>query len=336
MIFKTIISKILQMIIVLFVVSTLTFILMKLSPGNPVNQILHLDTAQVSQSQIKSTEQKLGLNDSIFVQWWQWMKQLLHFNLGKSLQTDESVSHLIINYLGPTLIITFGTFIVSMIISIPLGTIAAIHYHRFLDQLIRILTTLSVCLPSFFIGLILIFIFDQKLNLLPTSDDNTIAVFILPIITMSVGMCAYYIRLIRSNLLDQYHSPIVEASRLRGMSERYILLNDIFKPALLPIVPLVGLSVGSLIGGTVVIENLFDISGLGYLLVDSIKSRDYPVVQGCVLFISSFVVVINTIADVISILLDPKQRYSTKKNKFSIFNVSRRNNHRKVGDHHEI
>ena len=103
--------------------------------------------------------------------------------------------------------------------------------------------------------------------------------------TLSLGMCAYIIRLIRSNLLSLYQSNIVKSSRLRGMSERYILMHDLLKPTLLPIIPLLGISLGSLIGGTVVIENLFDIPGIGYLLMDSIKSRDYPIIQGCVLFI---------------------------------------------------
>ena len=160
MMFKTIISKILQMMIILFVITTLTFILMKLSPGNPVNKILHLNTTQVSQSQIQATEQKLGLNDSIFVQWWHWMSHLLHFNLGTSFQTNEPVTQEIASYIGPTLIITFGTLIVSMIISIPLGIFAALNYHKTLDHLIRIFTSLSVSLPSFFIGLILLFIFN--------------------------------------------------------------------------------------------------------------------------------------------------------------------------------
>lgn len=121
-------------------------------------------------------------------------------------------------------------------------------------------------------------------------------------------MCAYIIRLVRSNLLTLLQSNIVQASRLRGMNERYILIHDLLKPTILPIIPLLGISLGSLIGGTVVIENLFDIPGIGYLLMDSIKSRDYPVIQGCVLFIGFFVVIINTIADLLTLLLDPKQR----------------------------
>lgn len=333
---KTIISKFLQMIIVLFILTTLTFILMKVLPGNPVGKILHLDTSQVSNSQIKATENKLGLNDSIFSQWWHWFSQLLHFDLGTSYQTGDSVSKELLNYISPTLIITFGTLVLSMIISMPLGIIAALNYHKSLDKLIRILTSLSVSLPSFFIGLVLLFIFNQKLNLLPTSEEEgSITSYILPIVTMSIGMCAYYIRFIRSNLLEQYQSPIVEASRLRGMPEKYILFHDIFKPTMLPVIPLLGLSIGSLIGGTVVIENLFDIPGLGYFLVDSIKSRDYPVIQGCVLLIGFFVVIINTIADLLALFIDPKQRFAMM-SKHQLFNFKQSNIDKSEGDHHEF
>ena len=319
--FKMIIYKLSQMIVVLFILTTITFILMKLSPGNPVDKILHLDISHVSNEQIETTENKLGLNNPIFIQWWHWLNQLFHFDLGTSYQTSEPVIKEIANYLGPTLIITFGTLIVSLVISIPLGIIAAVYYHKIWDRIIRVMTSLSVSLPSFFIGLILLYIFSLKLN-------------ILPIITMSIGMCAYYIRFIRSTLLEQYQTPIVESSRLRGMPERYILFQDILKPTILPIIPLLGLSIGSLIGGTVVIENLFDIPGLGYFLVDSIKSRDYPVIQGCVLFIGFFVVIINTIADLLSLLIDPKQRYAITQKETSKFKWF--NSHRKEGRNDEV
>ena len=332
--FKMIIYKLSQMIIVLFILTTITFILMKLSPGNPVDKILHLDISHVSHEQIETTENKLGLNNPIFIQWWHWLNQLFHCDLGTSYQTSEPVIREIANYLGPTLIITFGTLIMSLVISIPLGIIAAIYYHKIWDRIIRVMTSLSVSLPSFFIGLILLYIFSLKLNVLPTSDEGRFASYILPIITMSIGMCAYYIRFIRSTLLEQYQTPIVESSRLRGMPERYILFQDILKPTILPIIPLLGLSIGSLIGGTVVIENLFDIPGLGYFLVDSIKSRDYPVIQGCVLFIGFFVVIINTIADLLSLLIDPKQRYAITQKETSKFKWF--NSHRKEGRNDEV
>lgn len=308
---KAFIKRFLQMIIVLFIISLLTFILMKLSPGNPVDKILHLDVAQVSSEQIKATEDKLGLNDSFFSQWWHWFNQILHLDLGTSYETNEPVTKAIVDYAPPTLLISLLTLIMSLVISIPLGVIAAKTYHGKTDKIIRIMTSLSVSLPSFFIGIMLIYIFNRVLHI----DSKLLTQYILPVFTLSLGMCAYMIRFIRSNLLDLYQTPIVEASRLRGMTEQYILLHDLLKPALLPVIPLLALSLGSLIGGTVVIENLFDIPGLGYLLMDSIKSRDYPVIQGCVLFIGFFVVLINTVGDIVTIIVDPKQRLQQRVSK---------------------
>ncbi|MDH5059566.1 ABC transporter permease, partial [Enterococcus faecalis] len=158
--------------------------------------------------------------------------------------------------------------------------IAAKYYHTWLDSLIRSVTSFTVSIPSFFLGTILIYVFAQKWNLLPSSGLDTMAGYILPVIALSVGMSAYYVRLMRSNLVELYQSKEVEAARLRGMSERYILWQDLFKPAIIPIITVLGMSVGSLIGGTVVIENLFGIPGIGHFLVDSIRARDYPVVQG--------------------------------------------------------
>ncbi|MBJ6166681.1 ABC transporter permease [Staphylococcus aureus] len=213
-IIKSMLYRLMQMIVVLFVISTLTFILMKLSPGNPVDKILHLDVAQVSTEQINATKDKLGLNDSLLVQWWHWMNHLLHFNLGKSFESKEPVTQILFNYAPITLLISFSTLVVSLCISIPLGIIAAKRFHKWTDKVIRVISTLSISLPAFFIGIILLFI----------------------------------------------------------------------------------------------VTNLMNIPGIGYLLMDSIKSRDYPVIQGCVLFIGFFVVIINTIADLLTLLLDPKQR----------------------------
>ncbi|HII1394798.1 TPA: nickel transporter permease [Staphylococcus aureus] len=153
----------------------------------------------------------------------------------------------------------------SLCISIPLGIIAAKRFHKWTDKVIRVISTLSISLPAFFIGIILLFIVTNLMNI----DSVILSQFILPVITLSLGMCAYIIRLVRSNLLMLLQSNIVQASRLRGMNERYILIHDLLKPTILPIIPLLGISLGSLIGGTVVIENLFDIPGIGYLLSEN-------------------------------------------------------------------
>ncbi|UUY79117.1 ABC transporter permease [Staphylococcus saprophyticus] len=310
MILKNILSRIGQMIIVLFVLSTITFILMKLTPGDPIDKILHLDVANVSSDQIEATKAKLGLDQPVIIQYVQWLGQIIQLNFGISYQTGEPVIKELIYYTPPTLFIAVMTIVVVFVVAIPLGMIAAKYYHTWLDSLIRSVTSFTVSIPSFFLGTILIYVFAQKWNLLPSSGLDTMAGYILPVIALSVGMSAYYVRLMRSNLVELYQSKEVEAARLRGMSERYILWQDLFKPAIIPIITVLGMSVGSLIGGTVVIENLFGIPGIGHFLVDSIRARDYPVVQGAVIMIGFFVVLANTMSDLLLLWIDPKRRYN--------------------------
>ena len=310
MILKNILSRIGQMIIVLFVLSTITFILMKLTPGDPIDKILHLDVANVSSDQIEATKAKLGLDQPVIIQYVQWLGQIIQLNFGTSYQTGEPVIKELIYYTPPTLFIAVMTIVVVFVVAIPLGMIAAKYSHTWLDSLVRSVTSFTVSIPSFFLGTILIYVFAQKWNLLPSSGLDTMAGYILPVIALSVGMSAYYVRLMRSNLVELYQSKEVEAARLRGMSERYILWQDLFKPAIIPIITVLGMSVGSLIGGTVVIENLFGIPGIGHFLVDSIRARDYPVVQGAVIMIGFFVVLANTMSDLLLLWIDPKRRYN--------------------------
>ncbi|MEK4560866.1 nickel ABC transporter permease [Staphylococcus sp. FSL K6-3157] len=318
MILKNILSRIGQMIIVLFVLSTITFILMKLTPGDPVDKILHLDVANVSSEQIEATKQKLGLDQPVVIQYIQWLGQIVQLNFGTSYQTGEPVINELIYYTPPTAFIAVLTIIIVFIVAVPLGIIAAKYYHTWIDTLIRIVTSFTVSIPSFFLGTLLIYVFAQKLNLLPSSGLDSLAGYVLPVIALSIGMSAYYVRLMRSNLVELYQSKEIEAARLRGMSERYILWKDLFKPAILPVVTVLGMSIGSLIGGTVVIENLFGIPGIGHFLVDSIRARDYPVVQGAVLMIGFLVVLANTISDLLLLWLDPKRRYNKKRKKTKV------------------
>ncbi|MCU5745400.1 ABC transporter permease [Staphylococcus sp. SQ8-PEA] len=313
MIMKRILSRIGQMIIVLFVLSTITFILMKLTPGDPVDKVLHLDEANVSQAQVDATKSKLGLNQPIWLQYVQWLGEIIHLNFGNSYQTGEPVLHELTYYAPPTLTLALGTMIVVSIVTIPLGMLAAKYHGTVIDTLIRLLSSFVVSIPSFFIGTVLIFLFDQQLHWLSSSDSASPTSYIMPIIALSMGMSAYYVRLIRSSLVTLYQSKEVRASRNRGMSERYIIMKDMLKPTLIPMVTMLGMSVGSLIGGTVVIENLFGIPGIGRFLVDSIRARDYPVVQGAVIMIGCFVVLANTLSDLFILWLDPERRYSIKK-----------------------
>lgn len=236
MILKNILSRIGQMIIVLFVLSTITFILMKFTPGDPIDKVLHLDVANVSSEQIEETKARLGLDQSPVVQYFQWLGQIVQLNFGTSYQTGEPVINELIFYTPPTAFIAILTIIIVFIVAVPSGIVAAKYYHTWVDTFIRSVTSLTVSIPSFFLGTILIYLFAQKLNLLPSSGLDSMAGYIMPVIALSVSMSAYYVRLMRSNLVELYNSKEVEAARLRGMSERYILWKDLFKPAIIPVI----------------------------------------------------------------------------------------------------
>ncbi len=195
-IIKSMMYRLIQMIVVLFVISTLTFILMKLSPGNPVDKILHLDVAQVSTEQINATKDKLGLNDSLLVQWWHWMNHLLHFNLGKSFELKEPDNIYIIQLCTHNIThIIFNISSVVMHIYTASYIIAAKRFHKWTDKVIRVISaTLSISLPAFFIGIIFYYLLSEIW--IKQQDSVILSQFILPVLTLSLGMCAYIIRFV--------------------------------------------------------------------------------------------------------------------------------------------
>ncbi|MDU9268679.1 ABC transporter permease [Staphylococcus coagulans] len=313
MLIKRFVRLIIKMISVLWILSTITFILMKLTPGDLVVHILHVGEANVSQSTINATRQAYGLNDQWLIQYGRWLGHVLHFDFGESYQTHEPVLKALIFHAQPTIMIAILTIMVVMMTALPLGTWAGCHPNSKMDRLIRITTSMTVSLPSFFLGIVLIHIFAVRLNILPASGYTSPIHLVLPVMAMSIGMSAYYIRLMRSTVMNLYQSREVAASRLRGVSERYIFFTDILKPALVPVVTILGLSIGSLVGGTVVIERVFSIPGLGQFLVDSVRARDYPVIQGIVLMMGVIVVLANMLSDMLILFLDPKQRLQHQK-----------------------
>ncbi|UEX90351.1 nickel ABC transporter permease [Staphylococcus ratti] len=305
---KSFLSRFGQMILVLWVLSTITFILMKLTPGDPISKQLHAGEVNVSQTQLEAVKAAHGLNQSYLVQYADWLSHVLRLDFGQSYQTGHDVMSALLHYAPPTLILAGLTIGVVLCVSIPLGITAAWHHQRTLDYAIRIGSSIAVSLPSFFLAIVLIYIFASRLQWLPIAGFSSPLHLILPVAALSISMCAYYVRLMRVTLLELYRSREVEIARLRGLSERFILKHLLLKPALTPIVTMIALSMGSLIGGTVVIENIFNIPGLGQFLVDSIRARDYPVIQGIVLFLGLIVVIANTVGDVIVSKLDPKRR----------------------------
>lgn len=311
---KLIKERMLQLVVVLFFLSVVTFVLMKLAPGDPVLVMLDIETVNVSQSQEIELRSQLGFDEPILIQYGKWMLNILRLDLGTSYVKGKPVLDELLARLPTTVQLSLGGLVVMILIAAPLGILAAKYQGKFLDHISRFLALIGASIPSFWMGLLLIYGFSYKLNWLPTMGKGTFAHMILPSITLGFGMAAVYARLLRSGLLESLSQEYIRAARGRGIAEWRVLLIHALRAALLPVVTVFGISIGSLLTGSVVIEILFSWPGLGSMVVDAIFQRDYPIIQGYILLTGTFVVVINLLVDLLYGVLDPRIRYGKEKN----------------------
>jgi nickel ABC transporter permease subunit NikB len=308
-VFKLVRKRLQQLVLVLFLLSLLTFTLMKLAPGDPVLLILGADELLVTQAQEAALRKELGFDQPLLAQYGKWMLNLLQLDFGKSFIKGKPVLDEMFARLPTTIQLTVGGLIVMVLIAAPLGLLAAKYPNRWPDHVGRILALIGASIPAFWMGLLLIYAFAFKLQLLPTMGKSSLLHMILPSITLGFGMAAVYARLLRAGLLESLSQEYIRAARARGVAEWRILTKHALRAALLPVVTVFGLSIGNLLAGSVIVETLFSWPGLGSMVVEAIFQRDYPIVQGYVLFTGIFVVFINLFVDLIYGLLDPRIRY---------------------------
>lgn len=301
-------KRLLQLVMVLFLLSLATFTLMKLSPGDPVMKILQVDEMPVTQADEEALRKELGFDRPLIVQYGQWMLNLLRLDLGHSHIKGIPVWDEMMERIVPTVQMTAGGLVVMMLIAAPLGILAARYPGRWPDHLSRLLALIGASIPSFWMGLLLIYVFSYKLQWLPTMGRGGFLHVILPSVTLGFAMAAVYARLLRAGLLESLSQEYIRAARARGIAEWRIMINHALRAALLPVVTVFGMSIGSLLAGTVVVEMLFSWPGLGSMAVEAIYQRDYPVLQGYVLLTGLFVVVVNLFVDIVYGLLDPRIR----------------------------
>ena len=306
---KQLINRIIQMIVVLFGISLVTFALTYLSPGDPVRTMYASSGMIPSEEVIQQTREALGLNRSFFVQYWCWLKDCLTGYFGISYSAKKPVVDVILLRLVPTLKLAFMSLIVMLMISLPLGMLAAVKKNKIIDFLIRGLTFLGTSIPNFWVGLMLLYVVALKFKLLPViSTGDGIEKMILPVLTLAFSMAAKYTRQVRTAVLEELNQDYVIGARARGIKESTILWRHVFPNALLPLITLLGLSLGSLLGGTAVVEVIFSYPGLGSLAVSAIKSYDYPLIQAYVMWIALIYMVINLLVDISYKYIDPRVR----------------------------
>lgn len=306
--FRHLFSRMIQLILVLFMLSIATFLLMKMAPGDPVLTILKASEGAVSQSDQEQVREQLGLNLPLVQQYGLWLWSVLQLDLGRSLVNNRAVWDLMMDRLPATVSLAAGAIIVLLLVSISLGVVAAKYKGKWPDHLSRLFALIGASIPSFWLGLLLVFAFAFKLNWLPTMGSGDVRHLILPSITLGFVMAPEYIRLLRSGILDALSQEYVRAARARGIAEWRIIAKHALRAALLPIMTIFGMSLSALLAGSVVTEALFAWPGLGSMVMEAITQRNYPVIQGYVLLTGVFVVSANVLVDLSYRLLDPRIR----------------------------
>lgn len=302
-----VINRIFQMIFLLFGISFIVFCLMYLAPGDPVLAMYALNGGVPSEEIIQATRQELGLNDPFFLQYFNWLKNCLSGDLGMSFYYNKPVMTVISHRIFPTLKLAFLSLTLVVIISLPLGFITAIKQNQFTDYFLRFISFIGISLPNFWVGLILIYIFSIKLGLFPVVSNGTgFNQIILPAITLSFSMCGKYIRQIRIIILEELNQNYVVGARARGIKESEIWIKEVLPNILIPLITLLGVSFGSLLGGTAIVEVIFSYPGLGNMAVLAVSSRDYLLIQGYVLFTAIIYMIFNFLVDISYAFFDPK------------------------------
>ncbi|MFP3847114.1 nickel ABC transporter permease, partial [Priestia filamentosa] len=249
-----------------------------------------------------------GFNKPLLVQYGYWLLNFVQLDFGQSYVTGQPVIEMILTGLPATVELTIGSMIVMLAVSIPLGSLSALYRDSWIDQASRILSIIGAAIPSFWLGLIFIDLISVRFSWLPTMGRDGLPSLILPSLTLGLAISSVYVRLLRSSLLDSLGQEFIRSARARGLSDKRIFLVHAFRHSLPPVITVFGVSLGSLIGGVVVIEVLFAYPGIGKLVVDAIRQRDYPLIQGYILIMSAVVFIVNTCVDLSYRYLNPEMK----------------------------
>ncbi len=274
-------------------------------PGDPVEVMLGESARPADREALRTA---LGLDQPLLSQLMSYLKGLLHFDLGQSLHSKQPIADLLMQRLPATLELTGAALLIAVIIALPLGVIAALYQGKIQDSGAMLFSLIGISIPNFWLGPMLILLFSLWLGWTPVSGREAPGSLILPAITLGTALAAILARMVRSTLLEVLHEDFIRTAQAKGLAPGSVIWRHALSNAWLPIITLLGLQLGALLGGAVITEAIFDWPGLGSLLIESIQKRDYPVVQGCVLFISTIYVVVNTLTDLLYGWLDPRIR----------------------------
>ena len=304
---KQISKKVIHAAFLLLGITFVSFTLSYLSPGDPAQIQLSQSGMRVNPETLARMQTELGLDRPMLVQYLSWLKGILTGNMGFSYKSKKSVALLLSSALPNTLLLTIFSLFLMIIISTPIGVICAYKKEGIFDHIIRVLTYLFSSLPSFFISLVMLYIFALQLHWVPILPSGLSGI-ILPALTMSLCLSAWYIRQIRSMILKEMEKKYVIGLTAKGFSDHTILFQHVLKNCMAPLITLFSMSFGSMLGGSAIIESIFVWNGVGKLAVDSISARDYPVIQGYVVWMAILFLLINFSVEILCQIIDPRIR----------------------------
>jgi len=311
---KYIIRRFIQLIPVLIGITFLSFGMMRLAGSDAVEELYEGAGSAVSQEIIDAKREELGLDKPFLQQYVTWLGGIVTGDMGVSYVSGRDVFQTFTSKLPATLLLTFLSILTTVVISIPLGVLAAVRHDRLTDYILRFLSFVGNSMPGFFIAMLLMQLLSIKLRWLPIIADGTdFRSAIMPTLTLAIAMSAKYMRQVRATVLEELNKDYVTGARARGIRESVILWKSVIKASMLTIITLLALSIGSLLGGTAIIESIFMWDGVGKLAVDAITMRDYPLIQAYVVWMAIIYVMVNLVTDLLYHALDPRIRVGVSK-----------------------
>jgi peptide/nickel transport system permease protein len=304
----SLLKRLLGAIPVIFGVLLLTFVLVHSIPGDPVEVMLGESATSADREVLR---QNLGLDEPLPIQFFQYVAKVAQGDLGVSIHSKKPIVDLLAERLPATIKLAALALMIAISIGVPLGIVAALKVDRWADNLATVLSLTVSAMPHFWLGPLLMMVFALWLGLLPVSGMDANTSIILPALTLGFGLAAILTRMTRASMLEVLHEDFIRTARAKGLPEKIVILKHALRAALLPIVTVLGLQLGSLLAGTVITETVFAWDGIGRLLVESIEKRDYPVTQACVLVIALTYVFVNLLTDIIYTRIDPRVRFSS-------------------------
>lgn len=310
---RYILKRLLLMIPVILGISLLVFAMMEFSPGDPAQIILGI---KATPDAIESLRAEMGLDQPFWTRYFSFLINALHGDFGASWRTNLPVLQEIMERLPNTIRLALGAMFLMVLVGIPVGILSAVKQYSLLDNLTLTGALIFSSMPAFWLGTLLILLFALKLSWLPTMGDGSFSSYILPWVTLAASSLATLVRMTRSSMLEVIRADYIKMARAKGANERQVIFRHALRNALLPIVTIVGMNFASLLGGTVIIETVFTLNGLGSLAITSVRQLDVPMVMAEVLFIALTTSVVNLIVDVLYVYIDPRlksQYVKTKK-----------------------